>query len=68
MHSLADPPPDAPGSASSQRAAGGAVCGKYYIIDFVLSNCTNSGITTVGILTQYRRVHSTITLHRRRGI
>ena len=28
--------------------------GKYRIIDFPLSNCINSGITTVGILTQYR--------------
>ena len=26
--------------------------GKYRIIDFPLSNCTNSGIDTVGILTQ----------------
>lgn len=28
--------------------------GKYRIIDFTLSNCTNSGINTVGVLTQYR--------------
>lgn len=28
--------------------------GKYRIIDFTLSNCINSGITTVGVLTQYR--------------
>lgn len=28
--------------------------GKYRIIDFPLSNCVNSGIDTVGILTQYR--------------
>ena len=28
--------------------------GKYRIIDFVLSNCANSGISTVGVLTQYR--------------
>lgn len=28
--------------------------GKYRIIDFALSNCTNSGIDTVGILTQYQ--------------
>ncbi len=27
--------------------------GKYRIIDFPLSNCTNSGIDTVGVLTQY---------------
>ncbi len=30
--------------------------GKYRIIDFCLSNCTNSGIDTVGILTQYESV------------
>lgn len=28
--------------------------GKYRIIDFVLSNCANSGIDTVGVLTQYK--------------
>lgn len=28
--------------------------GKYRIIDFPLSNCINSGIDTVGILTQYQ--------------
>ena len=28
--------------------------GKYRIIDFPLSNCANSGIYTVGVLTQYR--------------
>lgn len=28
--------------------------GKYRIIDFPLSNCTNSGISTVGVLTQYQ--------------
>lgn len=28
--------------------------GKYRIIDFALSNCLNSGINTVGILTQYK--------------
>ncbi len=28
--------------------------GKYRIIDFPLSNCSNSGITTVGVVTQYR--------------
>jgi glucose-1-phosphate adenylyltransferase len=28
--------------------------GKYRIIDFSLSNCINSGIDTVGVLTQYR--------------
>ncbi len=27
--------------------------GKYRIIDFVLSNCANSNMTTVGVLTQY---------------
>ena len=28
--------------------------GKYRIIDFALSNCSNSGIDTIGILTQYQ--------------
>lgn len=28
--------------------------GKYRIIDFPMSNCVNSGIDTVGVLTQYR--------------
>ena len=28
--------------------------GKYRIIDFALSNCSNSGIDTVGVLTQYK--------------
>ena len=28
--------------------------GKYRIIDFTLSNCVNSGISTVGVLTQYQ--------------
>ncbi len=28
--------------------------GKYRIIDFALSNCTHSGIDTVGVLTQYQ--------------
>ena len=28
--------------------------GKYWIIDFPLSNCINSGIDTVGVLTQYQ--------------
>ena len=36
--------------------------GKYRIIDFPLSNCANSGIDTVGVLTQYRplQLHSYI--------
>ena len=39
--------------------------GKYRIIDFPLSNCTNSGIDTVGVLTQYRPP-GTEQLHRQR--
>lgn len=31
--------------------------GKYRIIDFPLSNCINSGIDTVGVLTQYRPLY-----------
>ena len=32
--------------------------GKYRIIDFTLSNCSNSGIDTVGVLTQYQPLAS----------
>src|SRR5215218_10003841 len=40
---------------SKQRAKPAVVFGgKYRIIDFVLSNCANSNITRVGVLTQYR--------------
>ncbi len=41
--------------ALTQKTAKPAVSfgGKYRIIDFPLSNCTNSGIDTVGVLTQY---------------
>ena len=28
--------------------------GKYRIIDFALTNCTHSGVSTVGVLTQYQ--------------
>ncbi|NLI90046.1 MAG: glucose-1-phosphate adenylyltransferase [Epulopiscium sp.] len=35
--------------------------GKYRIIDFTLSNCINSGIDTVGVLTQYE--HLLLTKH-----
>ncbi|WP_139491878.1 glucose-1-phosphate adenylyltransferase [Brevibacillus dissolubilis] len=40
----------------TQRLAKPAVHfgGKYRIIDFTLSNCSNSGIDTVGVLTQYQ--------------
>ena len=30
--------------------------GKYRIIDFPLSNCVNSGIDTVGVLTQKQKI------------
>ena len=42
--------------AGGQKLAKPAVPfgGKYRIIDFPLSNCVNSGIDTVGILTQYQ--------------
>ncbi len=41
--------------ALTQKVAKPAVPfgGKYRIVDFPLSNCTNSGIDTVGVLTQY---------------
>jgi glucose-1-phosphate adenylyltransferase len=43
-------------SLLSQKRAKPAVpfAGKYRIIDFALSNCVNSGITDVEVLTQYR--------------
>src|SRR2546421_82265 len=53
-------------SLLSQKRAKPAVpfAGKYRIIDFALSNCVNSGITDVAVLTQYRP-HS---LHEHIGI
>jgi hypothetical protein len=53
-------------SLLSQKRAKPAVpfAGKYRIIDFALSNCVNSGITDVAVLTQYRP-HS---LHNHIGI
>src|SRR5437588_5338626 len=43
-------------SLLSQKRAKPAVpfAGKYRIIDFALSNCVNSGISDVAVLTQYR--------------
>lgn len=43
-------------SLLSQKRAKPAVpfAGKYRIIDFALSNCVNSGITDIAVLTQYR--------------
>jgi glucose-1-phosphate adenylyltransferase len=43
-------------SILSQKRAKPAVpfAGKYRIIDFTLSNCVNSGLSAVGVLTQYR--------------
>ena len=40
----------------TQKVAKPAVrfAGRYRIIDFPLSNCVNSGVDTVGVLTQYR--------------
>lgn len=40
---------------SEERAKPAVIFGgRYRIIDFTLSNCANSGITQVGVLTQYR--------------
>ena len=40
---------------SEERAKPAVVFGgRYRIIDFTLSNCVNSEITQVGVLTQYR--------------
>ena len=43
----------------TQKVAKPAVSfgGKYRIIDFPLSNCINSGVDTVGVLTQYQPLH-----------
>ena len=38
----------------SSQAGGIFWGGKYRIIDFPLSNCINSGVDTVGVLTQYQ--------------
>ena len=38
--------------------------GKYRIIDFPLSNLVNSGIDTIGVLTQYRPLRGVHRLHR----
>ena len=50
----------------TQKVAKPAVSfgGKYRIIDFPLSNCINSGVDTVGVLTQYQplRLNSTVEL------
>jgi glucose-1-phosphate adenylyltransferase len=50
----------------SERRAKPAVpfAGKYRIIDFTLSNCVNSGIYDIGVLTQYRPT----SLHQHVGI
>ena len=34
--------------------------GKYRIIDFPLSNCINSGVDTVGVLTQYQPLRAIV--------
>lgn len=40
---------------SEERAKPAVIFGgRYRVIDFTLSNCVNSGITRVGVLTQYR--------------
>lgn len=43
------------GGLTRKRAKPGvSFYGKYRIIDFTLSNCTNSNINTVGVLIQYK--------------
>src|SRR6187455_3766605 len=49
---------------SGRSAAAVPFAGKYRIIDFTLSNCVNSGIYDIGVLTQYRPT----SLHRHIGI
>ena len=39
--------------------------GKFRIIDFALSNCVNSGIRRIGVITQYQS--HTLTQHIQRG-
>lgn len=41
--------------------------GKYRIIDFPLSNCINSGIDTVGVLTQYQPLRLNTHIDRNRN-
>ncbi|MDR3415079.1 MAG: sugar phosphate nucleotidyltransferase [Nevskia sp.] len=42
------------GSLTARRAKPAVpIAGKYRIIDFTLSNCLNSGISQIGVLTQY---------------
>lgn len=56
----------------TQKVAKPAVSygGKYKIIDFPLSNCANSGIDVVGVLTQYESVllNSYVAIGRRWGL
>ena len=56
----------------TQKVAKPAVsyCGKYRIIDFPLSNCANSGIDVVGVLTQYESIllNSYVAAGRRWGL
>ena len=56
----------------TQKAAKPAVSygGKYRIIDFPLSNCANSGIDVVGVLTQYESIllNSYVAAGRRWGL
>ena len=42
--------------------------GKYRIIDFPLSNCINSGIDTVGVLTQYQPLQIECTYRNRNSV
>ena len=48
----------------------GSYGGKYRIVDFPLSNCANSGIDVVGVLTQYESVllNSYVSMGRRWGL
>ena len=42
--------------------------GKYRIIDFPLSNCINSGVDTVGVLTQYQPLSAEYTYWNRYSV
>ena len=52
---LSDKPSEALDKLTSQRCAAALpFAGKYRLIDFSLSNCVNSGIETIGVITQYQ--------------
>ena len=48
---LSDPHPDHMGDGSKNRTLSATrFCGRYRLVDFVLSNMVNSGVFTIGII------------------